>query len=88
MLSAFSNYAGFVQHAVVTFDPVAHRFWRMRETAGQVYWEVSPDRTTWTALFNQADAVDLSMTIPAVYAGTFTTSAAPGTARFDNAIAQ
>ncbi|MEV5264824.1 hypothetical protein [Streptomyces werraensis] len=32
----------------LTFDPVAHRWWRFREAAGTLYWETSPDAMTWT----------------------------------------
>lgn len=32
----------------ITYDPVAHRFLRLREDAGTVYWDTSPDGTTWT----------------------------------------
>lgn len=32
----------------LTFDPTAHRWLRYREAAGSLYWETSPDGTTWT----------------------------------------
>jgi hypothetical protein len=31
-----------------TFDPVAHAWLRLREDAGVVYWETSPDGLAWT----------------------------------------
>ncbi len=34
--------------AQFTFDPILHRFWRMREQAGSFYWETSPDGMAWT----------------------------------------
>lgn len=30
------------------FDEVAHRWWRLRRTAAQVIWDVSPDGVSWT----------------------------------------
>jgi hypothetical protein len=34
--------------ATLTYSPVAHAYWRVRDTAGRVYWETSPDGVTWT----------------------------------------
>jgi hypothetical protein len=31
-----------------TFDPVAHRWWRIREAGGQIVYETAPDGKTWT----------------------------------------
>lgn len=33
----------------ISYDPVAHRWWRFREDAGTTYLETSPDAATWTA---------------------------------------
>lgn len=32
----------------ITYDPVAHLFLRLREDGTNVYWDTSPDGTTWT----------------------------------------
>jgi hypothetical protein len=32
----------------ITYDPVAHKFLRLREDGTSVYWDTSPDGTTWT----------------------------------------
>lgn len=32
----------------LAYNPISHRWWRMREAAGQVYMETSPDANTWT----------------------------------------
>lgn len=34
--------------ASVPYDPIAHAWLRIRETAGVLYWETSPDSRTWT----------------------------------------
>src|SRR5439155_21460468 len=63
---AMSAYAGRVHRIVHTsggvtsstaidFDPVAHRFWRIRHDAGgTMELETSPDRTAWTSQRNAA----------------------------------
>jgi hypothetical protein len=35
----------------LTFDKVAMRYWRMRVSGSMVYWDTSPDATTWTQQF-------------------------------------
>jgi hypothetical protein len=44
------NRAGYTDPAEVsiTYDPVAHAWFRLREDAGTTYFETSPDATTWT----------------------------------------
>lgn len=32
----------------IAYDPVAHAFLRLREDGSNVYWDTSPDGTTWT----------------------------------------
>lgn len=32
----------------ITYDPIAHAFLRLREDGVNVYWDTSPDGTTWT----------------------------------------
>lgn len=32
----------------ITYDPVAHAWFRIRETGGTLYWETAPDGETWT----------------------------------------
>ncbi|MEU1552145.1 hypothetical protein ABZ517_05410 [Streptomyces scabiei] len=32
----------------LAYDPVAHRWFRFRETGGTFYWETSPNAATWT----------------------------------------
>ncbi|MFE0036835.1 hypothetical protein [Streptomyces sp. NPDC059015] len=36
------------------YDPVAHAWLRLRETAGTLLWEASPDSTNWTVLRSAA----------------------------------
>ena len=43
--------------AAVPYDAVAHRWWRIREHAGTVYWETSPDGLTWTTHVSLPDPI-------------------------------
>jgi hypothetical protein len=36
----------------MTFDPVAHRWWRLRNTAGTWYFEVASDAVTYTIVYS------------------------------------
>ncbi|GGU62738.1 hypothetical protein [Streptomyces lavendofoliae] len=52
----------------LTYDPVAHAWIRIWETAGTLHWDTSPDGTTWTthrtaATPAWASATDLSIVI-------------------------
>lgn len=49
-LITFASEVGYYDPATValTYDSTAHRFVRIREAAGTVYWETSPDGTAWT----------------------------------------
>lgn len=40
----------------VLYDPVDHRWWKISEAAGTVYWETSPNGLAWTVRFVQAAA--------------------------------
>jgi hypothetical protein len=72
--------------ASCAYDPVAHRWWRLRETHGTTWWEVSPDGERWTALFSKANPVGLNLAACqfVVFAGTFLPVANPGMAVFDS----
>ncbi len=41
--------------AQVTYDPLVHKRWRLREDGGTTYWEWSTDGATWTELFHETD---------------------------------
>jgi hypothetical protein len=42
-----------VSSVTLPYDPVAHLFWRLREAGGSIFWDSSPDGTTWR---NRAEA--------------------------------
>lgn len=53
----------------IPYDPVFHRFWRLRESGGQTYWDTSADGVTWTNRFSAATAIDVSAVIIDAAAG-------------------
>jgi hypothetical protein len=55
LFAAAFNVPGAGDLASATYDPVAHKHWRIREDAGVVYWETSPNGSTWNELFHEAD---------------------------------
>lgn len=54
-LSAFTFPGG--QVATAAYNATSHRWWRIREAGGTVYWETSPDGSTWSAFGSTAFAV-------------------------------
>ncbi|HEV3048925.1 MAG TPA: vanadium-dependent haloperoxidase [Longimicrobium sp.] len=71
--------------ARIPYDPVAHRWLRLREQLGTLRWEVSPDGDQWTAVASRSPH---PITLTAVYAlfggGTLIAVPAPGVVVFDN----
>lgn len=49
---------------MIEYDPTAHRHWRLREQAGVVSWDVSPDRVAWTTFHRQSVALDATAVYP------------------------
>ncbi len=69
----------------VTYNATTHRWWRIRESGGTIFWDTSPDGITWTNRRSLASALNWSVVTIQVNAGTYDTSqATPGTAIFDN----
>ncbi|WP_162463598.1 MULTISPECIES: hypothetical protein [unclassified Mycolicibacterium] len=40
--------SGVNDNTSVAFSPTAHAWWRIRKAGGTIYWDTSPDGTTWT----------------------------------------
>jgi hypothetical protein len=61
------------------YDPVAHAYWRIRESAGTVYFDTSPDAVTWTNFWSVATGFVITsvwVSLSAGYWGTETASEA------------
>ncbi|HTM18918.1 MAG TPA: hypothetical protein VL172_00355, partial [Kofleriaceae bacterium] len=50
----------YTAHASVAWSLADHGFWRIREQAGTVYWDTSPDGTAWNQQAEAPDPFDLS----------------------------
>ncbi|HET7461176.1 MAG TPA: vanadium-dependent haloperoxidase [Longimicrobium sp.] len=66
------------------YDPARHRWLRIREAQGIVYWETSPDGDAWEALAGRPTTVPLTNVRIDVGAGTWAAIPSPGVAIFDN----
>lgn len=52
-----------------TYDPVQHRFLRIREANGVTYWETSTDGTAWTSRYAVSNPIDMTNVRPSLNAG-------------------
>jgi hypothetical protein len=68
--------------AVIPYDPTAHRWWQLREQAGTLVFEVSPDGASWTTVASEAPAPPLDLVQVSLTAGTNGPVASPGSAAF------
>jgi hypothetical protein len=68
----------------VPYDPVAHRWLRLRERQGTMFWEVSADGCDWTTVFSKAAPFDLTAIFVELNAGAFGQVPSPGVAAFDS----
>ena len=66
------------------YDPARHRWMRIREQLGTLYFEYSADGATWTVLVSLPTPFSLSSVVIELAAGTYLAIPAPGTAVFDN----
>ena len=78
------NLAGVASDASILFDPVQFAWWRIRESGGTVYWETAPDGKTWTIQRMAADPFALTELDIELGAGTYQSTAVPGTAQYSS----
>ncbi|HST62658.1 MAG TPA: hypothetical protein VLK84_28390, partial [Longimicrobium sp.] len=83
-LYAGENVGGVFTGTPLTYDPVAHRWWRIREAGGTTYWEVSADGCGWTVIRSAPNPIPLTTVQVLLDAGTDVALADPGVAIFDN----
>src|SRR4051812_46926138 len=84
-ISAFRTVNGTAtKFAIIPYDSAVHKWLRIRETGGTVYWDYAPDginwvnQTSWVHTFSTGSVYQLLGT------GYFGTESTPGTAVFDN----
>jgi hypothetical protein len=63
--------------ATVPYDPVAHRWWQLRESGGTLYWEVSHDGKRWSTLFSKSSANLTYLTSVPIYFRALTNNPTP-----------
>jgi hypothetical protein len=69
----------------VLYSPAQHRWWRIREGSGTLYWETSPDGKAWltqTQLSPAPIAIDTLDVL--IGASGWTAQPSPGVSAFDN----
>jgi len=75
MLSVTQRVAGtFESGTTRTYSPVNHRYWRIRSAGDRVYFETSPDLSTWTIHADDVARFDLSQVWLVVAAGSYDVS--------------
>jgi hypothetical protein len=77
--------AGTNNDTSTTYNATTHKWLRLRESAGTVYWDTSTDGVTWTN--RRLNATGLTLTAVTVYMNGAVSSTAvsnPGSAIFDN----
>jgi hypothetical protein len=68
----------------VPYDAEAHRWLRIRELNGTVYWDVSPDAFVWNTLYSNPAPFAVTSISPGIFCGTYQPAHAPTIAIFDN----
>jgi hypothetical protein len=71
-------------YKVVPYDSENHRWWRLRESAGVLHWEVSAHGLVWTTLVSKPAPISLTGVYLHLQAGTFDKVPAPGLAIFES----
>jgi hypothetical protein len=69
--------------ATTLYNPIAHRWWQIREKAGTVYFETSPDGAGWVQFHQMPRPFPLGAAYFNLSAGA-NSSGADASARFDN----
>jgi len=85
-LEFVQKYDGQLREKRIPFDPVAHRWFRMRHIPADdtIRWETSPDGRSWTERARDQRRFDLRKVKVELYAGTYEPLPAPGWLRFSD----
>lgn len=69
----------------ITYNPTTHAWLRIRESAGTIYWDTSPDSITWTNRRSKSTGIGSVASVQINFiAGFWGTEPTPGTVLFDN----
>lgn len=75
--------AGVWDDVYLNYDPVAHKYVRIREAGGLLYWETSPNGSNWVVQRSKAPAIPVTNRAVAIFAGQWGTGTG-GSAFFDD----
>lgn len=66
------------------FNLTTHKYWRIRESSGTIYWDTSTDGLNWTNRASNAPAITWTNANVNMQANCYKAETNPGTAIFDN----
>lgn len=75
---------GSTSATTLTYDPVAHAWWRIRHDGTNLLWETASDGLNWTTQRTKVPARSWAAVTVQLLAGFFGTEPTPGTSVFDN----
>lgn len=67
-----------------TYNSTSHRWWRIRETSGTLYYEVSADGVSWSTFASVATPFNVDLAQLSIFIGTDSANGSTDTAIFDN----
>ena len=76
--------AGTDSDTSVPFNPLRHKWFRIRHASGTVYWETSVDGATWVVRRSKATTLTLTSVLFRFVSGFWGTEPSPGTVTIDN----
>jgi hypothetical protein len=77
---------GAVRHGSAPYDPIAHRFWRIRDAGTSIHYEVSEDGVRWTSLGILSEPVGLSSATLFFGTGAYLAADDAGDAQFESLV--
>jgi hypothetical protein len=69
---------------IITYSATAHRWWRIRESNGSLFFDTSPEGIVWTNRLTETNSTPVNNLRLQLVCGFFGTEPTPGTALFDN----
>lgn len=70
--------------ASTAYNGTTHAWWKIRESGGTIYWEVSTDGTTWNSFASYAHSMNIGAMYVHIGAACYKAETNPGNFFFDN----
>ena len=84
-IRAYKKIAGTATNlAEATYNSSVHKWFRIRESSGTIYWDYSTDGISWTNFTSIANPFDITSMTIGINVGTWNTEASTTSATFDN----